>query len=148
MSKQNLLTSQLSILLLGVVIGVFASIGFSYISKPSIHQVGTACTAEAKICPDGSTVGRVGPNCEFTPCSATISKPPGYFDTGCSIDDDCVLVDKESVDCCGNNGCQPVDYSQDKWIAANARWQAERISKNCLTNMACPNCLPRPINEN
>jgi len=92
MSKQNLLTSQLSILLLGVVIGVFASIGFSYISKPSIHQVGTACTAEAKICPDGSTVGRVGPNCEFTPCSATISKPPGYFDTGCSIDDDCVLL--------------------------------------------------------
>src|SRR3989338_7056830 len=97
MSKQNLLTSQLSILLLGVVIGVFASIGFSYISKPSIHQVGTACTAEAKICPDGSTVGRVGPNCEFTPCSATISKPPGYFDTGCSIDDDCVFVENQSV---------------------------------------------------
>ncbi len=27
-----------------------------------------ACTAEAKICPDGSAVGRVGPNCEFAPC--------------------------------------------------------------------------------
>ena len=27
-----------------------------------------ACTEEAKICPDGSTVGRTGPNCEFTPC--------------------------------------------------------------------------------
>ncbi len=27
-----------------------------------------ACTMEAKICPDGSTVGRTGPNCEFTPC--------------------------------------------------------------------------------
>lgn len=26
------------------------------------------CTLEAKICPDGSTVGRVGPNCEFAPC--------------------------------------------------------------------------------
>lgn len=27
-----------------------------------------ACTMEAKICPDGSAVGRTGPNCEFTPC--------------------------------------------------------------------------------
>lgn len=27
-----------------------------------------ACTAEAKICPDGSAVGRTGPNCEFAPC--------------------------------------------------------------------------------
>ena len=27
-----------------------------------------ACTMEAKLCPDGSYVGRTGPNCEFTPC--------------------------------------------------------------------------------
>lgn len=27
-----------------------------------------ACTEEAMICPDGSAVGRTGPNCEFTPC--------------------------------------------------------------------------------
>ncbi|MDO8739962.1 MAG: hypothetical protein Q7J54_00115 [Candidatus Woesearchaeota archaeon] len=27
-----------------------------------------ACTQEAKICPDGSSVGRTGPNCEFTKC--------------------------------------------------------------------------------
>ena len=26
------------------------------------------CTADAKQCPDGSYVGRVAPNCEFTPC--------------------------------------------------------------------------------
>jgi hypothetical protein len=30
-----------------------------------------ACTAEAKLCPDGSAVGRTGPNCEFAPCPAT-----------------------------------------------------------------------------
>lgn len=28
----------------------------------------TECTAEAKICPDGSAVGRTGPNCEFAAC--------------------------------------------------------------------------------
>lgn len=27
-----------------------------------------ACTLEAKICPDGSGVGRAGPNCEFAAC--------------------------------------------------------------------------------
>lgn len=27
-----------------------------------------ACTQEAKLCPDGSAVGRTGPNCEFAPC--------------------------------------------------------------------------------
>lgn len=29
---------------------------------------GQACTDDAKICPDGSSVGRTGPNCEFAPC--------------------------------------------------------------------------------
>ena len=28
----------------------------------------TACTQEAKICPDGSAVGRTGPNCDFAAC--------------------------------------------------------------------------------
>ena len=27
-----------------------------------------ACTTEAKICPDGSSVGRTGPTCEFAQC--------------------------------------------------------------------------------
>lgn len=35
----------------------------------------TACTAEAKICPDGTSVGRTGPNCEFAPCP-TVSPTP------------------------------------------------------------------------
>lgn len=30
-----------------------------------------ACTMEAKVCPDGSAVGRTGPNCEFSPCPNT-----------------------------------------------------------------------------
>lgn len=28
----------------------------------------TMCTLEARVCPDGSTVGRQGPNCEFAAC--------------------------------------------------------------------------------
>ncbi len=38
------------------------------VSPTTITPSQQACTAEAKICPDGSAVGRSGPNCEFTPC--------------------------------------------------------------------------------
>lgn len=31
----------------------------------------TACTQEAKLCSDGSFVGRTGPKCEFAPCPTT-----------------------------------------------------------------------------
>ncbi|MDO8561716.1 MAG: hypothetical protein Q7S05_02715 [bacterium] len=34
---------------------------------------GRACTQEAKLCPDGSSVGRTGPNCEFAQCP--VSEP-------------------------------------------------------------------------
>lgn len=30
-----------------------------------------ACTEEAKLCSDGSSVGRTGPNCEFADCPTT-----------------------------------------------------------------------------
>ena len=32
-----------------------------------------ACTMEAKLCPDGSYVGRTGPDCQFAPCPSTSS---------------------------------------------------------------------------
>lgn len=34
----------------------------------------SGCTKEAKVCPDGSTVGRVPPKCDFSPCVASESK--------------------------------------------------------------------------
>ena len=32
------------------------------------HEEGVFCTADAKICPDGTAVGRTGPHCDFAPC--------------------------------------------------------------------------------
>ncbi|MFA5173497.1 MAG: hypothetical protein WC435_03840 [Candidatus Paceibacterota bacterium] len=43
---------------------------FVYYSKKSEPK---SCTLEAKICPDGTSVGRSGPNCEFAKCSAGLS---------------------------------------------------------------------------
>jgi hypothetical protein len=38
---------------------------------------GVMCTADAKVCPDGSAVGRQGPNCEFAPCPEVAPAPAG-----------------------------------------------------------------------
>ena len=37
-------------------------------NQAPVNQSPVACTAEAKICPDGSSVGRIGPKCEFADC--------------------------------------------------------------------------------
>ena len=34
-----------------------------------------ACAMDAKICPDGSAVGRTDPNCEFAPCPSVDKTP-------------------------------------------------------------------------
>jgi hypothetical protein len=39
-----------------------------------------ACTMEAKICPDGSAVGRSGPNCEFAECPSGSGFPNEYME--------------------------------------------------------------------
>ena len=44
-----------------------------------------ACTQEAKLCPDGSAVGRVGPMCEFSAC-------PGLFPTSSTTSSDLIRV--------------------------------------------------------
>ena len=40
-----------------------------------------ACTAEAKVCPNGSTVGRTGPQCEFTACPEPVVDPSWKTET-------------------------------------------------------------------
>ena len=58
-----------------ILIIVVVVIGGSYYTYKILKQNGPgtipwpqACTGEAKICPDGSAVGRVGPKCEFAAC--------------------------------------------------------------------------------
>lgn len=65
-------------IVLAIVAVVFIAGGILYIYNPTPTEVGdtkggVVCTMEAKLCPDGSYVGRSGPNCEFAPCPI----PPG-----------------------------------------------------------------------
>ena len=39
-------------------------------------EEGIACTLDAKLCPDGSSVGRVAPSCEFAKCPTGEKTPP------------------------------------------------------------------------
>lgn len=59
-------------LLAGVVILFVVGIGsFLYrntVERPGITAADRECTLEAKICPDGTSVGRTGPSCAFAPC--------------------------------------------------------------------------------
>lgn len=69
----------LAIAVLLVLVGIFG--GYFVLNQkkqiqapvPSPTPGEVACTQEAKICPDGSSVGRTGPNCEFSLCPASSS---------------------------------------------------------------------------
>ena len=49
------------VLLILVMIGIF-------VFTSSTEDIEVICTKEARLCPDGSAVGRIGPDCEFAEC--------------------------------------------------------------------------------
>jgi hypothetical protein len=99
-------------------------------SLPSETDPGetVACTMDAKMCPDGSYVGRVGPDCAFAPCSGedevqpeAIScdqkeRPEMCYEIYAPV---CGLVQVE----CVTTPCNPVlqTFSNDCFACANDR---------------------------
>lgn len=74
-------------LLLGVVLIILLGLG-SFLYQNAIKENSPAgpiaCTLEARVCPDGSAVGRTGPSCEFEACpsdAVTYTPPRGFIDT-------------------------------------------------------------------
>lgn len=56
-----------------IIIGVIILVGIAYFMFGLANKTKPiACTQEAKICPDGSSVGRTGSNCEFASCPISI----------------------------------------------------------------------------
>lgn len=107
-----------------------------------------ACTMEAKICPDGTAVGRIGPNCAFALCPgegvSTIiqvgeTQPSGpmcpAFDrnlTYGSRGDDVMQLQQFLVDQ-GSLNATPTGYFGSATRSALARWQ---VDKGIITNVA------------
>jgi hypothetical protein len=75
------MTSKFTIIVL--IILLIIGLGFDISKSPLSRYVSVtedrydepqSCTTDAKICPDGTAVGRTGPNCEFAACP-TVSSP-------------------------------------------------------------------------
>jgi len=82
MSFRHPLLKILLIIFIAVLVGVVV-LFYQQLQKTNpVPPV--ACTMEAKLCPDGSAVGRSGSKCEFNPCPTSDSWPayfsgkPGY----------------------------------------------------------------------
>jgi hypothetical protein len=69
-----------------------------------------ACTEEAMLCPDGTAVGRTGPDCSFAPCP--ICRCPEGFEPSqdgrnciakCNPGEVCHML---AIQCISNNTCQ------------------------------------------
>ena len=53
----------------GIVCIVLLGVAVFFVSKKeALAPTHSACTTDAKICPDGSSVGRTGPECAFSTC--------------------------------------------------------------------------------
>ena len=61
------------ILIIGAAIILIAGSVYYFFAKQKSPEP-VACTQEAKLCPDGSYVGRVPPKCEFAPCPEVKTK--------------------------------------------------------------------------
>jgi|GEM_PF-831365 len=59
--------------------------GYYYFAGSTLEQM--QCPADAKLCPDGSSIGRSGPNCEFAACP----------DDGAMKKDDAMMKDDEAM---------------------------------------------------
>lgn len=51
-----------------IIVVITAFVTYYFISSKVNKNEQAFCTMEAKMCPDGSYVGREGPNCEFAKC--------------------------------------------------------------------------------
>lgn len=59
------------LILASVVVIIFSNLtSYILLTRPRLDTsfANDVCTLEAKICPDGTYVGRTGPNCEFDEC--------------------------------------------------------------------------------
>jgi hypothetical protein len=55
-----------AVFIVGILLYIYNPDGVEYKNPNEPEQV--VCTMDAKMCPDGSYVGRSGPKCEFAAC--------------------------------------------------------------------------------
>jgi hypothetical protein len=92
-----------------------------------------ACTQEAKLCPDGSAVGRSGPNCEFSPCPGESQPSAGTL----SEAEAQVIAEKTCIK--GGESLAPGYYNANTttwWFDANLNAIKEGCNPACVVSEA------------
>ncbi len=99
------------------------------------------CTQEAKLCPDGSSVGRTGPNCTFAPCPAapTQRSCAGAGDTSCGTGYVCIQA-------CGPPVAREGDPPPPWYCETEANAAKPRMCPICLSADAAIDTPAGPVN--
>lgn len=105
--------------ILVIAIGVLALFvalwaGSRYLVSKLDGSGAQACTADALICPDGTAVGRTGPNCEFAPCPTPTETPTGGTQTAGQSGPVLVVAKiNQEVQALGRVGITPLTVLED-----------------------------------
>lgn len=143
--------------IIGVIIAVaviIAAIAGFKAYQANLAKNGTqrACTMEAKVCPDGSAVGRTGPNCEFAACPA--GGASGETKAKLSETEARVIAEKTCIK--GGEALAAGTYnenSQTWWFDANLNATRPGCSPACVVseetnsaeiNWRCTGAIPPP----
>lgn len=119
-----------------IVFGFFLGLNYAFLKISWQSFFKKSCSTDVKVCPDGQTVGRILPNCEFSPCP--------------SLEPTAKQEESEGKFCGGiaNIAC-PLGYRcvlEGKYPDAGGRCTKEKFDEK---NFTCPktgyiDCMPGP----
>ncbi len=108
-----------------------------------------ACTMDALVCPDGSTVGRTGPDCSFPPCPGM--SPPGSPPSTDGVTSEsppvwdgpvALMTDRGCSGCLLDGACLPlgtrVTNGEATYCALGGNWRSQLMDGvACQNNYEC-----------
>jgi putative hemolysin len=99
-----------------------------YRSECGDTNIAKVCTEEAKICPDGSSVGRTWPNCEFAPCPSeeSVVCTMEYMPVCASVAVQCVKAPCLPIEQTFSNKCMMNANKLAKFLYKGECWSANR----------------------
>ncbi len=136
-----------------IVLALLGGSVYLYQQKASVAPAPVACTMEAKLCPDGSSVGRTGPNCEFATCPGASPAPvvdnsfrtlpaPNVVADGCSVINNSIFQSVEKREMGNSPSGQVMGYAMinlKDLKDGNVHWQYSDVEET--GNYSCNNSV-------
>ncbi|MDP2736249.1 MAG: hypothetical protein Q8O59_00475 [bacterium] len=98
MNKNIIIGAVIAVAVVLMAVAGFKAYQVDSVKSAKDNMPPKACTEEAKICPDGSAVGRTEPNCEFAACPSEDSGAGGEAIASLS-EDEALAIAREAEDC-------------------------------------------------